>query len=72
MNLYLAANTRQDEDVSILDYSSSYASRILYKRRAPVQLLEWPIRTNGHRSINSVRYIKAVLAFRAVLAFPLI
>ena len=39
---------------------------------APVQLLEWPIRTNGHRSINSVCYIKAVLAFRAVLTFPLI
>ena len=34
MDLYLAANTRQDEDVSILDYSSSYASRILYKRRS--------------------------------------
>ena len=34
MDLYLAANTRQDEDVSILDFSSSHASKILCKRRS--------------------------------------
>ena len=30
---------------------------------APVKLLACPIRKNDHRAINSVRYIKAVLAF---------